>query len=504
MPKPNVVFILADDMGYGDVSALNENCAFKTPNLDRMVEKGLHFTDAHTSSSVCTPSRYSILTGRYCWRTYLKSSVLSGTSKALIHSDRETIASLAKKANYDTACIGKWHLGWDWAIKEGATEIDDSLNNNNTEWIDYNKPIKNSPNQLGFDHFYGISGSLDMPPYVYVENDKAIEEPTAWGESSEFGREGRRMESLRANNVLGHLTDKAVSYIQKHGKEKPFMLYFPITAPHTPIAPAAEFDGKSGINPYADFCLEVDHRVGQVFSALELSGQLENTLVIFTTDNGASAGPSECKMLEEHHQHFCSYIYRGYKSDIWDGGHRIPYLMHWPEGIDGQQRCDQKVGIFDFFASFAELTGVSHSHDSGEDSCSYLPAFKGLKVDENQRHALIHHSINGSFALRHGKWKLCRCAGSGGWGIPRDKIASVENPSLIQLYNMEEDPGEKNNVSHLHPDIVTELTKTLHKCVINGRSTPGKHLDNDTNLDIKDWKQINWLPEIPDQYIVED
>jgi arylsulfatase A len=503
---PNIIFILADDMGYGDVSGLNPDSAFQTPNLDRMIDKGMYFTDAHTSSSVCTPSRYSVLTGRYCWRTYLKKGVLSGLGNALIPSDRMTVASLTKQAGYDTACIGKWHVGWEWKPKPGCEDQVD-LHPPRMEggsWIDFTQPISKGPTSIGFDTFYGISGSLDMPPYVYVENDLAVEVPTEWASREEFMREGPRMKSIRANNVLEHLTNKSVDYIKTHDSDKPFFLYFPLTAPHTPIAPASEFVGLSGVNSYADFCMEVDTRVGQVFSALEESGQLDNTLVIFTTDNGASAGPSECESLEKDFNHFCSYKYRGYKSDIWDGGHRIPHLLHWPNGIKQGTVCHNRVGIFDFFATVADITGQSISDNAGEDSMSYAPAFTGGSVDESQRMGLIHHSISGKFAIRQGDWKLCRCSGSGGWTTPGDRDATEAGDPDMQLFNMKNDPGETSNLAKKFPHKVKELTELLHKAVISGRTTPGTRQSNDGPSKLNDWEQLNWLPEMPEQYVLDD
>ncbi len=507
MNTPNIVYILADDMGYGDVRHLNPDCKFPTPHLDRLGQEGMYFSDAHSSSAVCTPSRYSILTGRYCWRTLLKQGVISGTGAPLIPPDRLTVAGLLKQAGYDTACIGKWHVGWDWAVKAGKTRDPDTRikSGKDLDWIDYHQPIQNGPTTVGFDHFYGISGSLDMPPYVYIEDDLPVEEPTSWGTEKEFCREGPRMESLRANNVLGHLTDKAVRYVENHNTETPFFLYFPITAPHTPIAPAPEFDGISGINPYTDFCMEVDARVGQILDALDRSGQADNTLIIFTTDNGASAAPSECATLEERFGHYCSHIYRGYKSDIWDGGHRLPFLVRWPELIPPGSVCDQPMGLFDFMATAAELTGQSLPDNAGEDSVSFLPALQGQPLDTTGRHALIHHSIQGMFAIRKDEWKLCRCPGSGGWTSPKDPEALEQGLPDLQLYNLKDDPGETRNLAPDHAEKVEELTALLADCVEAGRTTPGAPQSNEPpRSDQGPWNQRNWLPDMPERFVTDD
>lgn len=506
MKYPNIIFILADDMGYGDLSGLNQNSAFQTPNLDQIINQGIHFTDAHTSSSVCTPSRYSILTGRYCWRTYLKSGVIGGAESSIIENNRATLGTLAKKAEFDTACIGKWHLGWEWAIKRGYQGIIDktSRTGDGLEWIDYSRPIQNGPLEHGFDYFYGISGSLDMAPFVYVENNMPLEEPKAWATKKEFCGEGPRMESLKANQVLEHLTDKAVDYIHEHHTDKPFFLYFPITAPHAPVAPAPEFADKSGINPYADFCIEIDHRVGQIVNALKDIQQLDNTLIIFTSDNGTCEKNAECAMLEEHHNHYCSHIYRGYKTDIWEGGHRVPFLMQWPEIIKESSICEQNVGVFDTFATIADIIGQSYDDHTGEDSVSLLPILQGQTLNENKRSALIHHSFDGRFAIRKGKWKLCRCSGSGGWSTPTCNEATRQNLPNVQLYNIVEDPSETHNLANEKKEVVNELTQLLHKCIISGRSTPEKEHSFMDEPTLKKWQQIDWLPEIPKQFILDD
>jgi len=501
--RPNIVYILADDMGYGDVGCLNPDCRIPTPNLDRLGGEGMIFTDAHSSSAVCTPSRYSILTGRYCWRTWLKAGVLSGVGHPLIEPDRPTAASILRDAGYRTACIGKWHVGWQWAIKPGHAE-GEPWGENDLEWIDYTQPIAGGPTTCGFDHFYGISGSLDMPPYVYVNDEMPVEIPTDHAGAETFIRPGPKMASLEADNVLAHLTGKAVDCIEGQSADQPFFLYFPLTAPHTPIAPAPEFVGRSGINAYLDFCIEVDHRVGQVLGALDRKGLAENTLVIFTTDNGASAGPSQCAMLEAEHGHHCSHIYRGYKSDIWDGGHRLPLLARWPAVIAPGASCEQHVGLFDLFATAAELTEWADEGVGGEDSVSLLPAMRGASIDSSRRPALVHHSIHGLFAIRRGKWKLCRCPASGGWGVNdlKDEQARERGLPELQLYDVEADPAEQHNLAQTHPEVVAALTLDLHKLVVRGRSTPGPQALQ--HGDVHDWPQVNWLPEIPERFVLDD
>jgi arylsulfatase A len=508
--KPNIVYILADDMGYGDVGYLNADCKFPTPNLDRLGREGMAFTDAHSSSSLCTPSRYSIMTGRYCWRTYLKAGVLWGAGNGIIEDDRLTVASLLKNSGYKTACIGKWHLGWDWAIKPGFENKVDinttSGEDGRMDWIDFSRPIKNGPTSRGFDYYYGLVASLDMPPYVYIENDTPSFESLVWQEQFGMCRQGLRQESLRWDNVLPNLTERAVSYIENQSVNHPFFLYLPLTAPHTPIAPTDEFKGKSGMNDYTDFCMEVDHRVGQVLDALDQNGLADNTIVIFTTDNGVAGNHANCPQLAKEFGHYSSYIYRGFKSDIWDGGHRLPFLVRWPGIVKPGSACDQRIGIFDLFATAADITGYEIPDNAGEDSVSLLPALKNGIIDESIREALVHHSENGMFALRKGKWKLCRCPGSGGRGfidIDDDKAREIGLPE-IQLYDMTVDPGEKENLCEKYPAIVEELTVLLHRIVTQGRSTSGEIQANSPDRTLEQWDQINWLPEIPEEFILSD
>ena len=503
--KPNIVFILADDMGYGDIRALNSASAFPTPNLDRLANQGLSFTEAHSSSAVCTPSRYSIMTGRYCWRTWLKRDVLEGVGQPLIPPERLTLARLCRDAGYRTACVGKWHLGWNWAVKPGMEDrVNTTLRDGKLQgWIDFSQPITDGPTANGFDEFYGISGSLDMPPYVYVENDMPVETPAAWGSPREFITEGPRMAGLRANFVLEHLTDKALDYIGRQSPEQPFFLYFPITAPHSPVAPGSEFIGKSGVNPYCDFCMEVDYRVGQILDGLRAQGLDDNTLVVFTSDNGVAPGPAEVEVLERRYNHYCSEKRRGYKADVWDGGHRVPFLMRWPAGIKPGRRNHQPVGIFDMFSTVAEMLGVELPPEAGEDSVSLLPALRGGEIDTSQRSALIHHSFTGHFAIRVGDWKLLRCPGSGGWCFD-DETARAAGFPEIQLYNMAEDEGERRNLADDHHEKVREMTELLHKAIIRGRTTPGPTVANEPAVSLDTWDGVVWLPEIPEAFVVDD
>ena len=479
--KPNIVFIFADDMGYGDVSVLNENSKIQTTNIDRIASEGVTFTDAHSSSSVSTPSRYSLLTGRYNWRSDLKSGVLMGYNKALISPDRRTIASVLRDQGYQTACIGKWHLGWDWNNIEAGKDS-----------VDFSKPITNGPTTRGFDYFYGIIASLDMAPYVYVENDMptALPDRETVNDGMKYWRKGPTASDFDHEQTLPNFINRAVDYIHDKSKEdKPFYLYLPLPAPHTPILPIKEYQGKSGLNPYGDFVLMVDDMVGKVMKALKEAGVEDNTISVFSTDNGCSP---QAKFDElQAKGHYPSYIYRGHKADLFDGGHRIPCVVRWPARVKPHV-VDQTVCLTDFFATFAAVADYQLRDSEGEDSYNILPLLLNEKEGEVIREATVHHSINGDFTIRKGEWKLLLSPGSGGWSFPKpgtdDEV--IKTLPSVQLYNMQSDPAEKNNVYAEHPEVVKELKDLMIKYVKEGRSTPGTPQKNDGP---EVWKQLSWM-----------
>lgn len=479
--KPNIVFIFADDMGYGDVSALNENSKIQTTNIDHIASEGVTFTDAHSSSSVSTPSRYSLLTGRYNWRSDLKSGVLMGYNKALISPDRRTIASVLRDQGYQTACIGKWHLGWDWNNIEAGKDS-----------VDFSKPITNGPTTRGFDYFYGIIASLDMAPYVYVENDMptALPDRETVNDGMKYWRKGPTASDFDHEQTLPNFINRAVDYIHDKSKEdKPFYLYLPLPAPHTPILPIKEYQGKSGLNPYGDFVLMVDDMVGKVMKALKEAGVEDNTIIVFSTDNGCSP---QAKFDElQAKGHYPSYIYRGHKADLFDGGHRIPCVVRWPARVKPHV-VDQTVCLTDFFATFAAVADYQLRDSEGEDSYNILPLLLNEKEGEVIREATVHHSINGDFTIRKGEWKLLLSPGSGGWSFPKpgtdDEV--IKTLPSVQLYNMQSDPAEKNNVYAEHPEVVKELKDLMIKYVKEGRSTPGTPQKNDGP---GVWKQLSWM-----------
>ncbi|MEZ4615704.1 MAG: arylsulfatase [Caldilineaceae bacterium] len=477
---PNIIFILADDMGYGDVSCLNEAGKIHTTHIDQLAAAGMIYRDAHATSAVCTPSRYSILTGRYNWRSALKQGVTWGYSPPLLEEGRLTVAALLQSQGYATGCVGKWHLGWNWAKLGPAQEA-----------VDFARPITNGPTSIGFDYFFGISASLDMPPYVYVENDR----PTAVPDHEVAARDGKEL--LRAGptapdfvheTVLPTLTEKAIAWIDEQAEgDRPFFLYFPLPAPHTPILPTAEFQGKSGTNSYGDFCLQVDDVVGQVMAALDRHEIAEDTILIFTSDNGCSPRVDYEELATLGHNP--SYVFRGHKADIYEGGHRIPLIVRWPATIAPGIITDETVCLVDFMATCAAVTGVSLPANAGEDSVSHLPLWQGEPLSEPLRPATVHSSMNGSLSIRQGRWKLEMCPGSGGWSYPQPGPESAGLPPL-QLYDLAVDIGERQNVAAEQPAIVEELTELLTSYIRNGRSTPGPVQANSGGID---WEQLWWL-----------
>ena len=463
--KPNIVYILCDDLGYGDVHCLGgARSKVATPQIDRLAGQGMTFTEVHSSSAVCTPSRYSILTGRYNWRSRLQKGVLNGYEEPLIAADRLTVPALMKQHGYATACIGKWHLGMGISKEQ------------------LNATIADGPITRGFDYFFGISASLDMPPFAFVENDRFTQAPTA---TKKWLRAGPAAPDFEAVDVLPTLTRKAVEYIgARAAAKKPFFLYFPLNSPHTPIVPTKEWQGKSGLGDYADFVMETDWALGEVLAALGKNGIEESTLVIFTSDNGCSPAAGIPKL--ESQGHYPSADRRGYKADIWDGGHRIPFITRWPGKFKPGTRSDQLLCLVDLMATSADLLGATLPDNAGEDSVSILPALLG-HADKPLRGTVVHHSIDGSFAIRQGQWKLDLCASSGGWSAPKPGSKEAKQLPPAQLYDMTKDVGERINEYKDHPEIVARLTKLLEKTVADGRSTPGAPQKNDAEIRL--WKE---------------
>ena len=490
---PNVILIFADDMGYGDVTCYDAESKIHTSNLDQLAKGGMRFTDAHSASAVCTPSRYALLTGRYAWRTGLKSGVLGGFSQPLIEKERMTVANLFQGKDYRTACIGKWHLGMDWG--GGMRGEKGYTMRNNSEGIDFTKPIQNTAIVNGFNEYFGIAASLDMPPYVFIRNDRATEQPTSsLKEEDKGGRQGPTVPGWRHKHVMPTLTNEVISFIQRN-EQSPFFVYMPLNAPHTPHAPGDAFVGTSKLDIYGDFMVEVDNHIGRVMEELDRLKLTDNTLVIVTSDNGPETNmyPRRSKFGHDSSSHFL-----GAKRDNWEGGHRVPFIARWPGVIAPGSTCDTPFCLVDMMATFAEMMSVELPKDQGVDSVSILPLMLGKGDDYRKAHAIIHHSSSGRFAIRNGDWKLLLHAGSGGNGYGGGQRSSRYNGTIEQrsfdtanrqLYNMRTDPDETTNLIEIRPDVVSELTALAGEYVRQGRSTPGSH----QKTDLQNWPQIDWL-----------
>ena len=490
--KPNIVYILADDLGYGDVQCLNpKRGKIRTPNMDKVAAEGMTFTDAHTTSSVCTPTRYSIITGRYNWRTELQDGVLNGYGLPLIPEERETVPGLLRKNGYTTAMIGKWHIGLGIGTTNGqpakpAEGIKAKVNKGDFSVeelsnIDWKSEIKGGPVDLGFDSWFGISASLDFPPYVWIRDRNWIGEGT---HAKSFRRAGPASEKFEAVDVLDELAKESVRFIEESNSSKPFFVYIPLPSPHTPIVPTRKWKGKSGIGSYGDFVMQTDDFVGQVVKALDKRGISDNTLLIVTSDNGCSKAANFTNL--ESHGHFASAQYRGSKADIWEGGHRVPFLVKWPKVIKPGSVCDVLTCQTDLMATCAEIVETEVPTNAGEDSESILPLFKAEEPSYSRK-GVIHHSISGHFGYREGDYKLILAYGSGGWTSPNEGKSKKAGAPEAQLYNLKTDPGEQENLYKKHPEVAKRLLAQLTQYIKAGSSVEGKVSENDVK-NIKLWK----------------
>lgn len=456
---PNIIIILADDLGYGDLGCYGSK-KINTPNIDKLASQGIRFTDAHSSSAVCTPSRYSILTGRYCWRTKLRRSVLWGYSFPLIEPGRPTIATLMKEKGFHTAVIGKWHLGLQW-----PTQNYERLRNPNEKYpnIDFSKPIKGGPTSLGFDYFFGISGSLDMSPYCFIENEHTVGIPSIPKEPLyQQQGEGFMVPGWRDDLVDITFTKKAIEFIQDHHKNykrQPFFLYLPTAAPHRPCDVQPDFvKGKSKAGDRGDMVVLFDWVVGRIVDELEQLGVNENTLIIVTSDNGARA---TCFNGEDY-GHKSNGPWRGQKGDIWEGGHREPLIARWPKNIKPNTFSNEMFCLVDFFATFSDIFDLPNYNGFAEDSFNMSLIFNGETQEKSIRDSLIHHSANGKFSIREKNWKLIKGLGSGGFTLPARIIPKKGDPKG-QLYDLKRDPYEKYNLWNENPEKVDQLEKMLNK-----------------------------------------
>ncbi len=487
--NPNIVIIYADDLGYGDVQIYNpERGKIPTPHIDRMAREGMRFMDAHSSSGVCSPSRYTLLTGRYHWRTRLQRGIVSLWGPPVIPTDRLTIAGLAKQAGYQTACIGKWHLGWNWPIADedkdwfltggyGGEKDLTATDVHREAWKRaFTQPITGGPTANGFDYYFGTDVP-NWPPYCYIENERTIGIPTEYADVSLFEKnqasiQGPALKDWALEPILPELGKRASEYIRESApKDDPYLLYLPLTSPHTPLSVNSEWKGKSGLGLYADFVMETDAFVGQVLQAIDDSGEAENTFVLFTSDNGC-APYIDVESLEKQ-GHFPSGPLRGYKSDVWEGGHRVAFIARWPKIIDKNTVNRQLVHQADLMATIADIVDQDLPDNAGEDSFSFFPLLQGS--DQTVRQHSISCSMRGLPSIREGQWKLILGPGSGGW-----TDGSEEEP--IQLYNLAVDISESRNFAEQHPERVADMSSVLVSLIQFGRSNPGPAQRNDIDV----------------------
>ena len=484
-PQPNLIFILTDDLGYGDIGCYNIESRIHTPNVDALAAGGIRFTDAHSPSSVCTPTRYGTLTGRYCWRTWLKRGVIGGYTPPLIEPDRATAASVLKRQGYATGFFGKWHLGLGWTRMNGSTptwrdgerlwrgswqDADPSTGMN----VDFTKPVAGGPIDHGFDEaYFSAACSTIDGPFAFIDKNRTVGLPTL--QVSDFydmtkGEEGSPRKGWLApgyklEEVDLHFTRKAIAFMEdrrRKSPEQPVFVSLFLSSPHTPWLPPDFVKGKSQDGPRGDLVMVADWCVGEIVRAVERLGMTENTLIVFTSDNGPHPGTNG---------HFSAGRLRGLKSQIWEGGHRVPFVARWPRRIKPRAVSDEPICLVDTIATLAAITGARLPDEAGPDSYDISPALFGVKGPHPIREAIVSHSENGTFAIRRGAWKLVvDNKTSGGWMVPEGKPPVPGSPG--QLYNLANDPFEQNDLWGTHPDVVKELQALLERYQREGRSAP--------------------------------
>lgn len=473
---PNIIIILADDLGYGDLGCYGAT-KVKTPNIDRIADEGMRFLDAHSPHSVCTPTRYGLLTGRYSWRTWAKSRCVWSNDPLLIDTQRLTLPKLLKHVGYETACIGKWHLGFGSPQTPGW---------NNRYGPDYNAKLAPGPLEVGFDYFFGIP-HVGQFPHVFIENHRVVGlqaddpleiviDPRFHDRDSYLERmnatpahqfKGGRSARYRHEDLAVTLTEKAVAWIEEQQHE-PFFLYFAQRNVHAPLKPNPRFQGSSEIGVYGEFINELDWSVGQILQTLDRRDLAENTLLILSSDNGAVQMGHKPADIVDYQGHKANGPWRGQKTEVYEGGHRVPLIVRWPDRVHAGSTSNQLVALTDLLATTADLLGQKLPDDAGEDSFSFLHALRQGKPTGGVREVIVHDSNQGAMAIRQGPWKLITIQGGGGIGWNADSNIPAEPPG--QLYNLALDPAERNNLYEEHPEIVARLTSLLQSIRQSGRS----------------------------------
>ena len=474
--KPNIVILYADDMGYGDLGANNPASKIPTPHLDRLAAEGLRFTDGHSSSGVCTPSRYAMLTGRYHWRDFHK--IAEAFDGPVFKPGQLTLPAMLRQQGYATACIGKWHLGWDWdAIRKPGTPKR-SIQHTDFDWT---KPFPGGPLSQGFDYYFG-DNVINFPPYAWIENDRFVTAPDVTFTNFTFKakeggpecRPGPGRSDWDFYQNLPTLTRKGVEYVRsRKGKAQPFFLFFPMPSPHAPIIPTDAFDGKSQAGGYGDYVVQTDDACGQLLAALRDCGFETNTIVVFSSDNGPEY---YAYARDEKYDHWSAAPFRGLKRDLYEGGHHVPFVIRWPGVTEAGTVTEALISQVDLMATFAAMLDFDLPGNAAADSFNFQPWLKG-EVKTPPRSTMVHNTNPKNYAIRDGDWLLVDAKSgytstkpSPAWNKKHHQAPDDDQP--VELYNLKDDIGQRNNLAAEQPKKVTELQMLLGRIRDQGHSAP--------------------------------
>ena len=472
---PNIVILYADDMGYGDLGANNPDSKIPTPNLDRLSAEGMRFTDGHSSSGICTPSRYALLTGRHHWRDF--HGIVNALGPSVFKKDQLTLPQMLREKGYATACIGKWHLGWNWdAIRKPGTPKK-SIQHTDFDW---SMPVPDGPLDHGFDHYFGDT-VINFPPYAWINDNKLVDPPDMTFTKNPIKpkegewecRPGPGRSDWDFYQILPTLTRKAVEYItSRKGSDKPFFLYLPFPSPHAPIIPTDDFDGKSKAGPFGDYVVQTDDACGQVLNAIKEIGAEENTIVIFSADNGPEI---YAYARDEKYNHWSAAPFRGLKRDIYEGGHHVPFVIKWPGLTKPGAVSDALISQVDFVATFADFLKYDLPRNSAEDSHDFFPFLSGTS-EKSPRATIVHNTNPDKYALRHNDWLLIDTKTGNARPVPKEWMTKhkvpADNDQPVELYNLKEDITQRHNLAAEHPEIVREMQLLLRKIRDQGHSAP--------------------------------
>lgn len=484
--QPNILLILTDDLGYGDVGCYNSESKVATPNIDRLAAEGMRFTDAHSPSTVCTPTRYSIMTGRMAFRTGNPIIFTGAGGPNLIEEGRLTLPEMLRGKGYSTALVGKWHVGLTFQDSEGKPILKGGLDS--VQRIDYSRPITDSPIHRGFDRFFGtaccpttdwlyafIDGDrIPVPPTHLI--DKSIIPKNPYTEDCRTGMiapdfDMQEIDMIFLKKSLGFLDEQAAK-----SPEKPFFLFHSTQAAHLPSLPGKDFQGKTKAGPHGDFIAELDHVVGTLVKKIDDLGMKQDTLIILTSDNGPEV--TSVVNMRKDYQHDGARPWRGVKRDQWEGGHRVPFIARWPGQIPAATISAQTVCLTDLMATCASITGATLPRNAAEDSFDMKSVLLGKSDGKPVRDFTLHQTWTFDLAIRRGDWKFLNHKGSGGNKYTANSelgkyiLPEAEPDAPGQLYNLADDPGETKNLYNEHPEIVEQLRSLLDQSKKSGRSAP--------------------------------